>query len=206
MLLARDVGEGGGAAWDGPTCERTAHGPLCTWTSATATLTLQARDDGSVRFAPPVTGAWFRTADGAVAQWPLATAEEAANTQVQVDAGHSPWMTDPVAVVTAWATSQLGFTDPVVQATAPTFSTYRAIDTATGVAVDVTLGQPARAGDGGIWAVVSVDHAPARRPTDPAGSPAARSARPLAGPQAERAGEREPTGHHGGRLERRPAE
>jgi hypothetical protein len=59
-------------------------------------------------------------------------------------------------MIASYATSQLGFADPVVEPAAPTFFEYRVTDAATAVAVVVDIAQPARTGDSGIWAITRV--------------------------------------------------
>jgi hypothetical protein len=86
---------------------------------------------------------------------------------MQVDAGHSPWMLDPSAVVSFYATAELGFEAPVVESTAPTFATYRVVDAATGAAADVEVLQPARTDGTGIWAVHRVASLPGELPDVP---------------------------------------
>jgi hypothetical protein len=53
-------------------------------------------------------------------------------------------MAEPAAVVSAFASAELGLRAPVITTIARTFSTYRVVDAATGVALDGEAVQPAR--------------------------------------------------------------
>jgi hypothetical protein len=149
-------------------CDGAAGTVACSWTSSDVRLTVRvANQAASNGAAHAVIDASFGPAPGAVALWPLTISEEAWNTQAQVDAGHSPWMLDPEAVVSAYAAAELGFTEPVVESTAPTFFTFRVVDAATGVAVDIGVNQPARPEPGGIWTVARATSLPADPPSTP---------------------------------------
>jgi hypothetical protein len=100
-----------------------------------------------------VTQAFFQPAGDDVAIWPFTTAEEAGNTQDQVDQGHSPWLVDPAAVSSFYASAVLGWADAEVQQAQPDPVTFWVTDPATGTMAELVLDQPVRKGEGGIWAV-----------------------------------------------------
>jgi len=165
LLTSRPVGD---EVWanDLRLCEGAAGSTYCTWASADVQLTLRVDNEAAGRGAAhAVVEAWFEQTPTAIALWPVTSEEQAWATQAQVDAGHSPWLTDPFAVVSFYASSSLGFVEPVVEAVSPTFFTYRVVDAATGVAVDVTTAQPARTGDGGIWAATRLASRPSHTDT-----------------------------------------
>jgi hypothetical protein len=162
-------------AWAGsPACEGAAGSTYCTWTSASSQLGLRVANEAASQGGPhAVTEAAFTPRVDGIAIWPLTTQEEADNTQQSVDQGHSPWIVDPIAVASSYANAVNGWQDPVAEEIGP--SIYRVTDTATGVALDLEIAQPARQGEGGIWAVIRtlmpVD--PATTPEEPAPPPAA---------------------------------
>lgn len=138
--------------WGTPACEGAAGSTYCTWSRAEVTLTLRvANEAASAGRRDAVTSAAFAPAPGGVAIWPFVTAEEAANTQEQVDQGHSPWLVEPTAVASFYAGAELGWADAPVEAVRP--GTYWVTDPATGARAELDLAQPARPGEGGIWAV-----------------------------------------------------
>lgn len=87
---------------DQATCEGAAGSTYCTWTGASAQLTIRvANEQGSGAEPHAATEAVFSPVPGrTIALWPVSTQEEADNSQQQVDEGHSPWQADPVAVAT----------------------------------------------------------------------------------------------------------
>jgi hypothetical protein len=150
VLTARAPGDPVG--WHDPVCDGAAGSTYCRWDRADAALVLRvANAPASEGAAHAVTSAQFAVPAGGVAVWPLTTAEEAANTQASVDAGHSPWMLDPVAVAASYAQAELGWIDAEVETVRP--GTYPVIDPAAGARAEIAIAQPARQGDGGIWAV-----------------------------------------------------
>ncbi|MPZ24420.1 MAG: hypothetical protein GEU28_13005 [Dehalococcoidia bacterium] len=161
LLLARDPGTD---VWDGPPlCEGAAGSTYCTWASDSSQLLLRVANEVASQGQPnAVTEASFiPTVDG-VAIWPFSTQEQADNTQASVDQGHSPWMLDPIAVGDAYASAVLGWEDAVVEMIDP--AVLRLRHPVVHVMIDVTIAQPARQGEGGIWAIV--------RTLPPAGEPA----------------------------------
>jgi hypothetical protein len=106
-----------------------------------------------------VAEAFFTDPAGGVAMWPFTTAEQAANTQTGVDEGHQPWLLDAASVAVSYAGAELGWPDTGIEQVQP--STYRVTDPASGARAELALAQPARQGEGGIWAVVRAGSAPA---------------------------------------------
>lgn len=148
LLLARPASE----RWSGPSCEGAAGSTYCRWTANGVDLVLRvANQDAAAGRPRAVTEAFFQPAAGRVAVWPLTTSQEAANTQRSVDQGHSPWMLEPEAVVDSFARAVLHWDQPILERQGET--TFLLTDAATGVTVQVEVGQPARGGRGGIWAV-----------------------------------------------------
>lgn len=140
------------AEWESPECEGAAGSTYCTWSIATTQLVLRVASDAASQGLPhATTSAFFTPAPGRVAIWPLTTDEEARNTQAQVDQGHSPWMLEPTAVASFYAQAVLGWDDATVEPARP--DVYWVTDPASGTMAELTLAQPARQGDGGIWAV-----------------------------------------------------
>jgi hypothetical protein len=137
--------------WDGA-----AGSTYCTWTGRSAQLTLRvANGKASHGASHAVTEAVLEPVPGeAVALYPLTTQDQADNSQEQVDQGHSPWMLYPDTVATLYAENELGWNDPRVSARGN--DVFRITDRASGASVDTTVGQPARTGDTGIWAVTSL--------------------------------------------------
>lgn len=150
FLLAR--APEGTAGWSGPACEGAAGSTYCVWDRAETRLVVRVANEAVGTGQPhAVVEAFFDPAGTNVAIWPLTTAEEAANTQDQVDQGHSPWMLDPAAVASFYASAVLGWQDATVSEAQP--STYVVTDPASGARALLVLAQPARQGEGGIWAV-----------------------------------------------------
>ncbi|HEY8525475.1 MAG TPA: hypothetical protein VIL48_10955 [Acidimicrobiales bacterium] len=139
--------------WSRPTCEGAAGSTYCTWSRSETRLTLRVANEPASQGEPDaVTSASFTPPAGGVAIWPFVTAEAAANAQEQVDQGHSPWLLEPSAVAGFYAGAVLGWDDAGVEPVRP--GVYWLTDPATGARAEVELAQPARTGDGGIWAVV----------------------------------------------------
>lgn len=83
---------------------------------------------------------------------PLATSG-AEELQREVDEGQQPWRTDMAAVAEKFVHHQLGWTDARARLADP--HTVEVTNEDDGRIVVLQLRQPARAGDGGIWVVVS---------------------------------------------------
>lgn len=144
--------------WGRPQCEGAAGSTYCAWTRPEVQLVLRVRNDLASTGEPQaVIEAFFTTAPDRVAIWPLTTQEQADNTQVQVDQGHSPWHLDPATVASSYASAELGWEDAVVEQVQP--GTFRVTDPESGASALITLAQPAREGEGGIWAVTRVGSA-----------------------------------------------
>ncbi|MGH8930621.1 MAG: hypothetical protein ACRDZO_08350 [Egibacteraceae bacterium] len=158
MLAARAPEHADG--WQAPRCEGAAGSTYCTWARPEIQLTIQVANEAASQGQPQaVTGAAFETAPGAVAIWPYTTDEQARNSQDQVDQGHSPWQLGPEAVAFSYADAVLGWHAATADPVPDVASRYVVTDTQTpgGGVVTVELAQPARPGDGGIWAVTRVD-------------------------------------------------
>lgn len=150
LLAARAPESAGG--WGQPVCEGAAGSTYCTWSRSETQVTLRVANEAASQGLPgAVTFASFTPPAGGVAIWPFLTAEEAANSQEQVDQGHSPWMAEPTAVAGFYASAVLGWADAGVEPVRP--GAYWLTDPASGARAEVVLDQPARPGDGGIWAV-----------------------------------------------------
>jgi hypothetical protein len=141
--------------WGAATCEGAAGSTICSWSGAGAVLALRVDNAAAAAGAPDaVVEARFSPRQGGVGLWPLATAEEAANTQAEVDAGSSPWMVDPATVAEFYANAEL--TWPDVDVVPAETGSFVVTDRASGATVHVTLTQPARQGPGGIWVVTQL--------------------------------------------------
>ena len=81
------------------------------------------------------------------------TADQAAQLQQDVDAGHQPWRLDAVAVGEAFVADRLGWTDVDARLTDP--QTVEVENRADGATVTLQLQQPVREGTDGIWVVVA---------------------------------------------------
>jgi hypothetical protein len=157
LLIARHPQPG--ETWTGPACEGAAGSSYCTWTTPTASLTIRVGNEAASQgHDHAVTEAFFDPPPGGVALWPLITAAEAANTQHQVDQGHSPWMLDPAAVADSFARAVLGWSEVDVTVEGP--SAVRVADAGGTAAVELGVAQPARTGPGGIWVVIRAGSAP----------------------------------------------
>jgi hypothetical protein len=152
FLLARAPESTSG--WSSPECEGAAGSTYCTWTRPETQLVIRVANEAASQGQPrAVTEASFQPAGDDVAIWPFTTAEAAGNTQDQVDQGHSPWMLDPAAVSSFYASAVLGWADADVQQAQPDPVTFWVTDPATGAMAELVLDQPVRQGEGGIWAV-----------------------------------------------------
>jgi hypothetical protein len=140
------------AEWESPECEGAAGSTYCTWSIPWTQLTLRVANEAASQGEPhAVTEAFFSVAPDRVAIWPFTTAEEAQNTQEQVDQGHSPWLLEPTAVASFYASAVLGWQDATVEPVRP--DAYWVTDPVSGTMAELTLTQPVREGEGGIWAV-----------------------------------------------------
>jgi hypothetical protein len=86
-----------------------------------------------------------------VAIWPFTTQDEANATQEQVDQGHQPWLLELTTVVSSYAEAELGWANAAVATVGPT--SYEVTDPDSGAQANLVVSQPARTGEGGIWAV-----------------------------------------------------
>lgn len=140
--------EPGDAAWDGPACEGAAGSTYCSWTSSDATLVLRVGTEAGrvveARLAAPPDG---------VAVWPVTTQEQAVNTQQEVDGGSSPWQLEPETVATFYAENVLGLTGVDLEQELDDDPLVLRVTDADGLALVLTMTQPARTGEGGIWAI-----------------------------------------------------
>lgn len=147
LLAALDAPDG---PWTAAGCEGAAGSSYCRFTAPGASLTLRVANE-----AARATEATLTATGEAVALWPLTTTAEAEATQAQVDEGHSPWQLEPEAVVLAFAEAELGFASPSIDTSASDGELVRVV-AADSAAAGVAVGQPARTGPGGTWAVVAV--------------------------------------------------
>jgi hypothetical protein len=146
--------------WEGPQCEGAAGSTYCTWVRPETQLTIRiANEAASQGQSQAVSGATFAAPPGAVAIWPYTTAEEAQNSQEQVDEGHSPWQLSPEAVALAYADAVLGWHTANAEPTQGSDTRFTVTDTDPegGGVVELELVQPVRPGEGGIWAIIRVD-------------------------------------------------
>jgi hypothetical protein len=138
--------------WDDPRFEGAAGSTYATWGGPDGDLVLRvANQYATVGDPHALHGAFFTTAAGRVAIWPLTTQVEADELQQQVDQGHQPWHVDQEAVAAAYAQARLGWQDATVETTDP--GRCLVTDPGTGTQAAITLAQPARAGSTGIWVV-----------------------------------------------------
>ena len=114
-------------------------------TTAATTSTVNAT-------ATPTPSAGVPTASPGLAGEGL-TADQAAQLQQDVDAGHQPWRLDEVAVAQAFVAARLGWTDVDAHLTDP--QTVEVANRPDGATVTLLLQQPVREGPGGIWVVAS---------------------------------------------------
>jgi hypothetical protein len=155
FLAARTPSE---ATWGDPQHEGAMGSTYSMWTRPETQFVLRVRNEQASAGEPhAVMDAYFLPGPGRVAIWPVTTQDEATTVQAEVEQGHQPWRIDPAAVATGYAEAALGWQDAVVE---PTRSgVYRVTDGASGTVADVTLTQPARTGEGGIWAISRVGSA-----------------------------------------------
>jgi hypothetical protein len=137
-------------------CEGAAGSTYCTWTGTSAHVTLRVASEQAAAGEPhAVIEAVLEPVPGeAIALWPYTTQQEADNSQAQVDQGHSPWQLYPDTVATIYAQNELGWDD--AKAESPSSDSILLTDVPTGAQVEVTMDQPARTGEAGIWAVTSL--------------------------------------------------
>ena len=87
--------------------------------------------------------------------WPAATAADAAALQAAVDRGAQPWLLDPSEVAIAYAAAAHRWPD--AEAYPGPDGTSVDVRNAGGERLTLSLTQPARPGDDGIW-VVTAEH------------------------------------------------
>jgi hypothetical protein len=85
--------------------------------------------------------------------WPVPDAASAATLQAEVDRGAQPWLLDPSEVAIAYAATAHGWVD--AEAYPGPDGTSVDVRNAKGDRLTLTLAQPARAGDDGIWVVTA---------------------------------------------------
>ncbi len=108
--------------------------------------------------AAPSEGPSAAPSEAAVSQrvelpWPAATAAEAADLQAQVDRGAQPWLLDPSEVAIAYAAAAHDWPD--AEAYPGPDGTSVDVRNADGERLTLSLAQPARPGDDGIWVVTA---------------------------------------------------
>jgi hypothetical protein len=139
-------------SWGDPQCEGAAGSSYCSWTRPEIQFVVRIGNELAYAGQPhAVRDAYFLPGRDRVAIWPVTTQAEANTTQAQVDQGHQPWLVDPAAVASAYAQAELGWENATVDMVDP--NQYELTDPASGAMADLGLTQPARAGEGGIWAV-----------------------------------------------------
>ncbi|HLM28611.1 MAG TPA: hypothetical protein VK360_01715 [Acidimicrobiales bacterium] len=160
FLAARTPHEPG--EWSGPACDGAAGSTYCAWTQPDAELVIRVGNEAvSQRRKHAVVEAFFTVPAGGVAVWPFTTPEQAANAQTAVDEGHQPWLLDAATVAVSYAGAELGWQDATVEQEQTDPGIYRVTDPASGARADITLAQPVRQGQGGIWAIVRAGSPPA---------------------------------------------
>jgi hypothetical protein len=87
--------------------------------------------------------------------WPAASAADAAALQAEVDRGAQPWLLDPSEVAIAYAAAAHHWPD--AEAYPGPDGTSVDVRNAGGERLTLSLTQPARPGDDGIW-VVTAEH------------------------------------------------
>jgi hypothetical protein len=85
--------------------------------------------------------------------WPADGAADAAALQAAADAGSQPWLLDPSEVAISYAAAAHGWTD--AEAYPGPAGTSVDVRNADGERLTLTLAQPARTGDDGIWVVTA---------------------------------------------------
>ena len=83
--------------------------------------------------------------------WPARTASDAAALQAAVDGGAQPWLLDPSEVAIAYAAAAHGWHD--AEAYPGPDGTTVDVRNAEGARITLSLAQPGRTGDDGIWVV-----------------------------------------------------
>ena len=107
---------------------------------------------GAAATSPPSADATPSTAPSDLAGEDL-TADQAAQLQQDVDAGHQPWRLDEIAVAEAFVAGQLGWTDVDSRLTDP--QTVEVTNQPDGAVVTLRLQQPVREGSDGVWVVAA---------------------------------------------------
>jgi hypothetical protein len=144
--------------WDGPRFEGAAGSTYATWTRRDVELVMRVANQYATVGEPhAVHEAYFATAAGRVAIWPVTTQAEADELQQQVDQGHQPWHLDQAATAAAYAQARFGWQNATVETTRS--GRYLVTDPGTGAQAATTLAQPARAGADGIWVVTQAGSA-----------------------------------------------
>ena len=87
--------------------------------------------------------------------WPAHTASDAAALQAAADSGSQPWLLEPSEVAVAYAAAAHGWAD--AEGYPGPDGTSVDVRNADGERLTLTLAQPVRAGDDGIW-VVTAEH------------------------------------------------
>jgi hypothetical protein len=119
----------------------TAAAPSTTAASAASATLVAAEPTTSTERSSPV-----------LLPWPAATPAETADLQSSVDGGAEPWLLDPGEVAIAYAAAARGWTD----AEAVTVPGEKTVEISNGEHhMSVSLTQPGRVGDGGIWVVTA---------------------------------------------------
>lgn len=85
--------------------------------------------------------------------WPAATAADAAALQAEVDRGAQPWLLDPSEVAIAYAAAAHRWSD--AEAYPGPDGTSVDVRNADGERLTLSLAQPGRTGNDGIWVVTS---------------------------------------------------
>jgi hypothetical protein len=100
----------------------------------------------------PGTGATGGGQDETVGIWPVRTRAQAIHLQQAVDAGHQPWLLDPMQVAVAYVRSEWHVSQPYVRRIGVTRYLGRVAATAVTI---LTVAQPVRTGSSGIWVIAS---------------------------------------------------
>jgi hypothetical protein len=85
--------------------------------------------------------------------WPVAGAADAAALQAEVDNGAQPWLLEPTEVAKSYAAATYGWTR--AEAYPGPNGTSVDVRNSAGDKYTLTLAQPGRTGDGGIWVVTA---------------------------------------------------
>ena len=85
--------------------------------------------------------------------WPAAGAADAAALQAEADRGAQPWLLDPSEVAMSYVAAAHGWTD--AEAHPGSDGTSVEVRRPDGERLALTLAQPGRTGNGGIWVVTS---------------------------------------------------